>query len=298
MSAAAHGNFSKGKRLVIFGCGYVGATVARIAVARGLQVTALTRNVAKADALRSDGVGEVIVGDLAGNAWHERIEGGADYVLNCVSSGGGGIEGYRRSYLEGMTSVVAWLRTRGGAGAAVYTSSTSVYPQDGGATVDENAPTGGEERAQVLVATERTLLDAEDAAAARVVLRLAGIYGAGRHHLLEQVRAGEAAGRPDYHLNLVHRDDIAAAVWAVWGAGPGAHIFNVADDGAATKGEIVTWLAERIGVAVPVFSGVPAGGRRAVTPDRIIANGKLKAERGWRASCPTFREGYEKILSL
>ncbi len=298
MSGAAHGNFSKERRLVIFGCGYVGAAVARVAVARGLKVTVLTRNAAKAEALRSDGVGDVIVDDLASDAWHERIEGGADYVLNCVSSGGGGIEGYRRSYLEGMASVVAWLRARGGAGAVIYTSSTSVYPQDGGVTVDENAPMGGDERAQVLIATERTLLEAEDAATARVVLRLAGIYGPGRHHLLEQVRAGEVAGRPDYHLNLAYRDDIAAAVRAAWGAGAGAHIFNVADDGAATKGEMVAWLAARIGVAAPVFSGAPAGGRRAVTPDRIIANAKLKAELGWRPGCPTFREGYEKILSL
>jgi nucleoside-diphosphate-sugar epimerase len=75
-------------------------------------------------------------------------------------------------------------------------------------------------------------------------------------------------------------------------------VFNVADDGAATKGEIVDWLARRIGVAKPDFTGAPAGGRRAVTPDRIIVNAKLKTELGWRPSCPTFREGYEKILSL
>jgi len=43
---------------------------------------------------------------------------------------------------------------------------------------------------------------------------------------------------------------------------------------------------------------VPAGGRRAVTPDRIILNTALKAATGWRPVCPTFREGYEKILSL
>jgi nucleoside-diphosphate-sugar epimerase len=298
MSGAAHGNFSKGKRLVIFGCGYVGAAVARAAVVRGMHVAALTRNAAKAQALRADGVEQVVVEDLASAAWHEQIEGGADIVLNCVSSGGGGIDGYRRSYLEGMASVVGWLRARGGAGVAIYTGSTSVYPQDGGVVVDENTPVGGEERAQVLIATERALLNASDAATARVVLRLAGIYGPGRHHLLEQVRAGEAAGRGDYHLNLAYRDDIVAAVVAACGAGPGAHIFNVADDGAATKGEMVAWLAARIGVAVPVFSGAPAGGRRAVTPDRIVANAKLKAELDWRPGCPTFREGYEKILSL
>jgi nucleoside-diphosphate-sugar epimerase len=139
---------------------------------------------------------------------------------------------------------------------------------------------------------------AEGAAASRVVLRLAGIYGPGRHHLLEQVRAGEAAGRAAAHLNLAYRDDIVAAVWAAWSAPAGARIYNVADDGAETKGEMVAWLAARLAVAVPKFTGAPAGGRRSVTPDRIIANDRLKTELGWRPSWPTFREGYEKILSL
>ena len=150
----------------------------------------------------------------------------------------------------------------------------------------------------MLLATEQALLAAEDAAVTRVVLRLAGIYGPGRHHLLEQVKSGEAAGRAESHLNLAYREDITAAVWAAWRAPAGARIYNVADDGAATKGEVVAWLAARLGVGLPRFTGVPAGGRRAVTPDRIIANDRLKSELGWRPGCPTFRDGYEKILSL
>src|SRR5437868_6697375 len=100
MTDDAHGNIS-GKRLVIFGCGYVGSEVARQGIRRGLQVTALTRNEAKASLLREAGA-TVVLADLASGDWHREIAGGADLVLNCVSSGGGGIEGYRKSYLGGM----------------------------------------------------------------------------------------------------------------------------------------------------------------------------------------------------
>ncbi len=293
----AHGKFT-GKRLVVLGCGYVGAALAREGLERGMRVTALTRNTEKAAALRVDGI-QVVVADLATDTWHAQIPGGPDYVLNCVSSGGGGAEGYRRSYLNGMTSMVDWLRARGAAGTAVYTSSTSVYPQGGGIRVDETAAVDRlAERPGVLLATEDTLLGTSEAAARRVVLRLAGIYGPGRHHLLEQVQSGEVAGQGDFHLNLIFRDDICAAIWAAFGATAATEIFNVADDGAATKMEIVTWLAGRLGVPEPQFTGGPAAGRRAVTPDRIIANGKLKSLTGWLPSAPTFREGYEKILSL
>jgi nucleoside-diphosphate-sugar epimerase len=298
MSLFAHGNVA-GKRLVIFGCGYVGSELARQGVALGWRVTALTRNADRAVVLGAQGV-ETVVADLAGDDWHARIAGGADAVVNCVSSGGGGLEGYRRSYRDGMASLVAWARRRGAADTVVYTSSTSVYPQDGGIEVDETASTDGAgERARVLVEAERLLREHRGACVRWFILRLAGIYGPDRHHLLGQIRAGEVAGRGDYRLNLIHRDDICAAVWAAVNAPPAVadEIFNVADDGAATKAAIAAWLAPRLGVPPPRFTGVPAAGRRTVTPDRVIANGRIKRALGWSPRYPSFREGYDTILS-
>ncbi len=285
---------------MIFGCGYVGAEVARQGVARGLRVTALTRNPAKAAGLRAIGV-EVVVAELAGAAWHEQIQGGADWVLNCVSSGGGGVEGARRSYVDGMSSVVNWARTRGAAGTIVYTGSTSVYPQGEGAKVDETAALAceGGERAQILIEAEQVLRTNAEACDRWLVLRLAGIYGPGRHHLIEQVRMGEVSGRGEHRLNLIFRDDVAEAIWATFAAPPTVanEIFNLADDGAAPKAEVTAWLAARLGLPPPRFTGEPTVGRREVTPDRIIMNAKAKTVLGWRPEYPSFREGYEKILS-
>ena len=304
MDPDAHG-FFRGKRLVVFGAGYVGGELARQALAGGMQVTTLTRNAERSTALAGLGA-EAVVADLAGDEWHGRIAGGAEFVANCVSAGGGGIEGCRRSYVEGMASILAWAGARGAAGTLVYTSSTSVYPQDGGVTVDETAPTGGAgERAQLLLEAEAQLRAPGKMAGPAVppcqrwfILRLAGIYGPGRHHSLEQVRAGEMAGRGDHRLNLIHRDDIVAAMWAALGAPPvvANEIFNVADDGAAFKGEIASWLAARLGVPAPRFTGEPAAGRRTVTPNRIIANTKIKAMLGWQPHYPSYREGYAETI--
>ncbi len=301
MTADAYGNLS-GKRLVIFGCGYVGGEMARQARARGLRVTALTRNAAKAEELRAVGI-EVVVAELGTAAWHGLIPGGADFVLNCVSSGGGGVAGYRRSYVEGMQSILTWAR-RQPVGTLVYTSSTSVYPQGGGAVVDENAPTDGAgETARVLLEAEALVREGKDEPPGRpchrwFTLRLAGIYGPGRHRLLDQVRAGEVSGRAQDHLNLIHRDDICTALWAALTAPASIQndVFNVADDAAATRDEITCWLAVRLGVPPPRFSEAPAGGRRTLTPDRIIANTRLKQVLGWQPAFPSFREGYAALL--
>jgi nucleoside-diphosphate-sugar epimerase len=298
MTAPADGNFS-GKELVIFGCGYVGAAVATQAIARGLRVTALTRNAAKAILLRGQGIATVVA-DLSSATWHDQIPLAPERVLNCVSSGTGGLEGYRRSYVDGMASIAAWARARGGVGTMVYTSSTSVYPQDGGAKVDETAPTADAgERGRVLLEAERLLRESAGAWRRWFVLRLAGIYGPGRHHLLEQVKSGEVAGLGSHRLNLAHRDDIVAAIEACF-ASPAAvasEIFNVADDAPTAKTEVVEWLADRLGAKTPRFTGEPAAGRRKITPDRMIVNTKLKAALGWRPRYPTFREGYENLLS-
>lgn len=290
--AAAH--------LVIFGAGYVGGEVARQAVARGLRVTALTRNVEKARRLADAGV-EVIVDDLAAQTWHAHaaLRDGAEWVLNCVSSGGGGPEGYRHSYVEGMKSVVAWAE---GArvGTLVYTSSTSVYPQSGGVRVGEDAPIDETRATGSAIVEAEDIFGASKAGARRFVLRLAGIYGPGRHHLIDQLRegTGEVAGRGEYRLNLAHREDIAEAIWAAFDAptAVAGGVFNVADDGAATKAEVVAFVAAQLGLPVPRFTGEPASGRRRVTPDRVIANDKLKRTLGWRPHYPTFREGYAAIL--
>jgi nucleoside-diphosphate-sugar epimerase len=296
MSTEAHGNLA-GKHLAIFGCGYLGTEVAREAVARQMRVTAVTRNVEKAAELRDLGV-QVVLGNLGFGNWHDAV-GRADLALNCVSSGGGGARAYRFSYLYGMQSVLAWAAAFGPVDTLVYTSSTSVYPHGGGVRVDESAPIAGrDERTAVLVATEALVRESSPRVGRSIILRLAGIYGPARTHLLNQVRTGEVAGTGSHHLNLIHRDDACGAIWASFGSGApaGSSIFNVADDGAATKAEVTAWLAEKLGVPPPRFTGEPANGRTPV-PDRIVLNAQLKTVLGWSPRWPDFRAGYENLLS-
>ena len=302
--ANAH-RFLNGRRLLVAGAGYVGGAVVEAALAAGAGVVALTRNETRAGELRAAGA-QVVVADLASSAWHDEVRAtDFDFVLNCVSAGGGGLAGYQRSYVEGNVSLVAWAGRAGRAGDGgreaghlIYTGTTSIYGEAGGGRVGGDAAAeGGGERGGLLREAERIVATWPGA---WTVLRLAGIYGPGRSHLLAQVRAGggEVAGRAETHLNLTHRDDIVAAIWATWAheAETAERVFNVADDGAVPKGEVVAWLAARLGVAMPRFSGNPAGGRRELTPDRVIANDRFKAATGWAPRFATYREGYAALL--
>ncbi len=294
-----------GKRLVVFGCGYVGSAVAQAALVAGARVEALTRNPAKAEALRAQGLHKVVVAELASTDWHDQLEAGADFLVNCVSSGGGGVEGYRQCYVAGMESILEWTeKSDAPVGTLVYTSSTSVYPQGEGAVIDETQPAEGATPNGAIIRESEKLLEASLIAACRrwFILRLAGIYGPERHHLLDQLRAGAATlnGSGDYHLNLVQRDDIVKAIFACLVApeATGSQIFNVADTAPALRGEVVAWLAEKLGRPAPGFDGTTTNRRAGLPmPDRLISSAKIRRTLGWRPDYPDYRAGFEKLLS-
>lgn len=289
-------------RIVILGCGYVGTAVAVEGLRRGWSVWVLSRNQATLDELASKGV-HTVAGDLADTAWHARMPDQPDLVLNCVSSGRRGLEGYQHSYVDGQQSVVAYCRAAK-AGCIIYTSSTSVYTQTGGEWVGE-----ADVQVATLPATAQLLLEAERILlhaglhARTYVLRLAGIYGPGRHRLLDQVVNGDVqAGSGEAYLNLVHRDDIVSAIYQAFGSNTQGGVFNICDGDPHPKRAIVRWLADRLGLPPPVFDASlqqERGARRSAgstPPNRRVSNASARAVLGWQPLYTSFREGYASLL--
>lgn len=295
--------------LVLLGCGYIGTALARAALARGRVVHALVRSPEKIAGLQALGIATVVAADVAGDAWHDALPcSGADIVYS-VSSGGGDDAAYRRAYAGGLASALVWTAKHGGAETFLYTSSTGVYPQSDGVTVDETSPVGGDPRSDVLVETENLLLAAARRAGSGVaralVLRLGGLYGPGRHYLLDALRRGEHtfAGRGDFRINYLHRDDAVSAILSALETHPEitAGVFNITDDTPARKDAIAAWLAEKIGAQEPVFDAsvvTPRAARRgAGSPDRIVSNAAFKRDFGWEPLYPDFKTGYDAILA-
>lgn len=292
------------KSVMIFGCGYVGAALAEKLLSLGIKVGALTRNVKKADDLRKIGLSDVLVEDLHSESWHQELKGLYDAVVNCVSSAGGGLAGYRKSYVQGQKSILKWAKGRS-IKTYVYTGSTSVYPQDGGLNVDETTDTSlASSTGQLLLEAEQVLMSARGLFESNYVLRLAGIYGPERHYLLTMLRSGETVipGYGDYFLNLVHRDDIVHSICKVLaGANAGnSGVYNLSDGNPATKVEVANWLAEKLNLSPPKFDPNQVsqrlkrrGGRM---PSRRILNHKFCETFQWKPMFPSFKSGYEQLI--
>ena len=299
--------------VIIFGCGYLGTALAKHLLNQGVRVAALTRNAEKAAYLRKmvaelrtgykQAAIEVIEGDLDSNDWHGRVQGRYEAVVNCVSSAGGGLAGYQKSYVDGQRSILEWSKSQS-IRSYVYTSSTSVYPQDDGVLIDESADTSGAPATGQLLLKSEAMLAKSDIFPKWYVLRLAGIYGEGRHFLLNQIRQakGEIPGSGEYAMNMIHLEDIISAICAALCGEAASDVYNITDDAPTIKAEVMAYLAEAMELPKPVFNPKKVserlkrrGGRM---PHRYVSNKKARVALEWSPNFPSFREGYASLLNL
>lgn len=153
---------------------------------------------------------------------------------------------------------------------AVLTSSTSVYPDLGRVVTEEDA---GARPGLPLARSGAAVLAAEEALRARAplgatVVRLAGLYGYGRHP------ARYLAGRTDLPdgdapVNLVHRDDAIEAMLAVLRAGAREAVFNVCAPEHPCRRDYYTAMARMLGLDPPTF--LPGGRGKRVSSARLEA---------------------------
>src|SRR5688572_28409105 len=178
-------------RVLIVGCGYVGMALGAELARAGHHVFGLKRG---GDTTEMSHAGiRPILADITQPATPALIQPEFDCVVNTISSSKGGVEEYRRVYLEGTLRLVEWL-SRAPLQSYIYTSSTSVYAQTDGSWVTEESPTEPKnETSRILVETEQALLQAvRNQSFPAIILRVAGIYGPERGHLFHQYLRGEA----------------------------------------------------------------------------------------------------------
>ena len=276
-------------RILIAGCGYVGEAAANLFQARQWEVEGCTHSAESAARLvdRPYAVRAVDIGDPAAVS---AVSGEFDVVLQSVSSHGGEAADYCRVYLEGARN----LARRFPSATFVFTSSTSVYPQKDGATVDEtSAAEPVHEKGRILRETERLVL-----AAGGIVARLAGIHGPGRSFFLSKFLEGVVAVDPDDRrlINQVHRDDIVSALvlLAERRGDCAGEIYNVAGDQPITANEAYEWLSARLEKPLPPLAARAVRSRRGESNKRV-SNKKLRAL-GWEPLYPTFQIAMAKSI--
>jgi nucleoside-diphosphate-sugar epimerase len=274
---------------LVIGPGFVGGLVARRLVELGFRVVAVTKSAESAARLAATGPFQARAADISRPETFAGLpEHSYSIAFHCASSGRGSVPEYRAVFLEGTRNVLRHLTC----GHFVFCSSTSVYGQQDGSTVDEAAPAEPERE------TGRILLEAERLVTSHggTVARLAGLYGPGRCIPLSKLLDGTAVieGHGERLLNNLHQVDAAGAlIHLAQRAEPG--LYNVVDHEPVRQRDWFAWVCAQLNRPLPP-SGPRNFNRKRAWTNKAVSNGKLRAT-GWQPVYPSFREGLAGLIA-
>lgn len=271
------------QHLLIVGAGYLGQAVGAYLAPTGTRVTGLIRSPERLKALSDSGIQPWVTDVTRLDAFPENLN--PDAVLFSLSPAERTEQAYEALYVEGTRNVLQRLPSS--VQRIVYLSSTGVWPDQAGGWVDEETPVHPQTgRQRMLLKAEQQVLQCGIPA---VILRLSGIYGPGRHRLQSLQDGTWPVAGPDRYMNLIYREDAVRAIETLFRLGRGGEIYIGTDDQSVLQSTLSKWLSFKLGLAPGMESKKPIQGKRC-------RNVKLK-QVGFAYQYPTFREGYNAILS-
>ncbi|HEX2796730.1 MAG TPA: NAD(P)H-binding protein [Immundisolibacter sp.] len=271
------------RTVLIAGCGDLGSRLARLLLDQGRHVIGLRRQ-ARALPQRV----QAVAADLAvGVPRLPRV----DQVVFCAAPDSGDAAAYRAVYETAWGNLLAAVcAAETPPQRLLLITSTRPYAQQDGGWVDEDSPVSAHDAQTASLLRAESML--RDSGLPGLVLRPAGLYGAGEGPLLRSLREGRArcAAGPPRWSNRMHRDDAARAIAHLLGLADPAPLYLGVDceptDHAALLRELAAWI------------GVPAPGSAQLPPpaaNRRCRNARLLAS-GFRFMYPSWREGYGAVL--
>lgn len=265
------------KKVAIVGLGWLGMPLALSLTARGWAVTGSKTTQDGVEAARMCGI----------DSYPLRLEpqlvceaDDLDALMNVdalvitlpARRSGPGEDFYLQAVQEIVDSALAHHIPR-----IVFTSSTSVYGKASG-TIKESTPR------EPVTASGRVLKELEDwlhnlPGTSVDILRLAGLVGPERHP--GRFFAGKSAPDGNHGVNLVHLEDVVAAITLLLQAPKGGHIYNLCAPGHPARATFYPQMARELGLEPPVFSD-----NRDDSKGRLVDGNRICHELGFEYQYP------------
>ncbi|MGL4237347.1 SDR family oxidoreductase [Tabrizicola sp.] len=271
--------------LLSLGHGYSARALARLLVPLGWRVIGTTRNPAKTEAFRAEGVVPLL--------WPADLGEALERATHILCSAAPDVAGdpFLQAVPEIAQSRAEWVG---------YLSTTGVYGDHQGGWVDETTPlTPNSERGKLRVLAESQWLET---GLPVHVFRLAGIYGPGRGPF-EKVRDGTARRiiKPNQIFSRIHVDDIAQVLLgSIRRPNPGA-AYNVCDDNPSPPEDVLSYAARLLGLPdppeVPFDEAEMTPMQRAFySESKRVRNDRIKRELGVSLVYPDYPQGLAALL--
>lgn len=278
--------------ILIVGCGDIGVRCAGGLRDQGYSVTAVRRNIS----VLPDWL-EAHSADVTNPSSLTCIsENHFDVVIYILAAAAFNAADYRAAYITGVENTLAALEgSRQSLKRFIFVSSTGVYHQNNGETVDENSSTEPATFNGQLVLEGEQLVRAN---AFGTCVRFSGIYGPDRLRMINRVAAGQGSGiKSTAFSNRIHVEDCAGVLLhLVNQVAADQDLFDVylaSDSLPATTSEVESFIAERLGLTL-AQSG-PAEQSRRIAGSKRCDNRRL-LESSYEFIYPDYRAGYQAII--
>ncbi len=271
-------------RVLIAGCGDVGNVLAAALLQDGHVVYGLKR-----DTSSLPGGVLPIQADLQNPETLMDLPAEIDRLVFMPTPASRDQAAYDAIFIQGWKNL--WAGLRQAPCRTLLVSSTAVYGESGGGSVNEETrpgPTGF---------NGKVLLKMEHLAAActqsLVVVRISGIYGPGRERLIRLAASKnlEVQQSPPYFTNRIHRDDAAAVLKHLLEIDAPQALYLATDDLPAPRFEVIEWLAKAQGKSAPTGLTDEHASR-----GKRVNNQRLR-DSGFRMTYPDYRAGYGAVLT-
>jgi nucleoside-diphosphate-sugar epimerase len=291
--------------LVTGASGFIGGVLCEKLLHRGHEVDSLVRRPGSAPAGTRALAGDLTDGEgLAKTLERERPDCVVHLAAEIASQRSErrvrevNIEGTRRL----LDAAVALAGGEAGAGPRFVFSSTVVTGDARGALLTEDEPL------PVQTPYGRSKQDGErmilESGLPAVVIRPSHVYGAGGWYAdeliarLRQPGRFAVVGRGENLWDVVHVDDVAAALVLAVESGAAGSVYHVVDDEPLTFYAFMALTADALALGPPrripsALARIAAGSNAvdAVVRSARSSNAKIKRELGWRPRFPNAREG-------
>lgn len=273
------------ERVLVAGCGDLGQRVASRLLAHGDEVYGLRRHLPAQD----DSAVHWLCADLTSAHGLRNLPTDITQLVYSPTPDSRDETAYRRLFVDGLRHVLASL-DQASLQRVLFVSSSAVYGDHGDDWVDE------ETQPSPLGFNGRVLLEAEAWLSRQpvhsIVLRLAGLYGPGRVHVIDLLRAGNARvpRRVSHWANRIHVDDAAAAIVHLLGIPAPESLYLGVDDMPLPLNVLYDDLAARMQAPAAAEGPAPAG-----VGSKRLSNARLRAS-GFRFQWPDSRAGYAALL--
>ncbi len=188
----------------------------------------------------------------------------------------------------------------------IYLSSTSVYGDADGRTVNEDSKINP----QSIMASNRCKAEEQwtkfcsKHSIPLDILRLSGIYGKGRNQIRYLLNGSARRIIKEGHLfNRIHVEDIAKIVYQLTKISHRSEIFNISDDLPSPSNTVIEYAAELLKIKPPepiLFENLELNdkGRVFYLNNRIVSNAKIKKILNYNFKYPNYKIGLKSLIDV